>query len=46
MKITHALKNSMQANRDDNYLIQLGFFSHVNLGRKVSDSRETSYLDA
>ena len=34
----------MQANWDEKYLIQMGHFSHVNPGLKVSYSGETSHF--
>ena len=34
----------MQANWDEKYLTQVGYVSHVNAGRKVPHSGETSHL--
>ena len=38
------MKTGMQANWDEKHLTQLGYFSHVNAGRKVSHSVKTSHL--
>ena len=35
----------MQANWDEKYLIPVEYFSHLNMGRKLSSSGETSHLD-
>ena len=34
----------MQTNWDETYLTQVGYFSHVNAGRKVPHSGEKSHL--
>ena len=34
----------MQANWDENYLIQVGYFSHVNAEWKVPHSGDSSHL--
>ena len=44
MKLNNYLKIGMQANWDETYLTQVGYFFHVNVWWKIPHSGETSQL--